>query len=350
LLADAVDVVAGRDRPILAYVLADLDKRGFLDRDSADIARDLGVDRARVAAVLDRIQSVAPPGLASRGIRDCLARQLDAIERTGDVPPVVRPLLDHLEHLAEGRFGVIAAAIGTSIEDTKAGWAFIRDKLRPAAGLEEAGSAPPPPPPDLVVAEAADHSLAAHLIDDPRARLAVDGPFLRLARGTQPGPITAHVTDAERRDAQVWVARARQFLRQLERRRSTLEIVATAAANYQAHFFSHGAAQHRPLTRAELAEQLGLHESTVSRAVKGKVVRAPDGRMLPLAALFGSSVAAIEALRELLARPDRPAHDSALAAELHDRGFSVARRTVAKYRRLLVAPLAPATEPGFARR
>ena len=118
----------------------------------------------------------------------------------------------------------------------------------------------------------------------------------------------------------------------LDRRADALQRVADVLAHRQRDFVLRGPRWHRPLTRAQVARELGLHPSTVSRAVRGAVAAVPRGRMLPLAAFFGGAVSAREALADLLHGQDPPRTDADAVARLSRDGFVVARRTVAKYR------------------
>jgi RNA polymerase sigma-54 factor len=114
--------------------------------------------------------------------------------------------------------------------------------------------------------------------------------------------------------------------------------VGEALALHQDDFLTHGPAHLRPLTRAQLARELGVHESTVGRAVAGKHALLPDAGVIALAAFFAAPRDARDALRELIACEPHPLADGALATALQRRGFHVARRTVAKYRESLGIP------------
>jgi RNA polymerase sigma-54 factor len=336
LLADAADLLGPGDRQVAEYVLADLDGRGLLDRDPASIGRDLAVDVGRVERVLASLRAAGPPGLAAPSIRECLAEQLAAIERSEGPLPAVECLLDHLEDLACGREGRVGVGLGLTVEQLREAVTVVRQRLRPFAVLG-GDAAPPPPPPDLEVIAGPDEPLRAESLFDPRGGVAVDSVYRDVARGT--GALGSRASVADRRHARQWLARAATFLAQLDRRQSTLEAVATRAVRHQADFVALGPAHHRPLTRAAVATDLHLHESTVSRAVKDKIVQLPDGRVLPLATMFGASTSVMEALRDLLATSEHPVSDDGLAAELTRRGHHVARRTVTKYRHALgVAP------------
>jgi RNA polymerase sigma-54 factor len=142
--------------------------------------------------------------------------------------------------------------------------------------------------------------------------------------------------------------RARAFMRRLAERWSTIRRVVEALADEQREFLVDGPIALRPLTRAQLAARLGVHESTVSRAVAGRSALLPSGRVVPLSAFFTAALSAQEALRRIVARERQALSDDELAAELARRGHRIARRTVAKYRALLGIPPSAQRETSFA--
>jgi RNA polymerase sigma-54 factor len=172
--------------------------------------------------------------------------------------------------------------------------------------------------PDVLVYRAADGALSVEVADSRWYGLAVAATPRRL-RG-----------DAE---AAAWLGdhqrAARDLIRQLDSRATVLRRVATAAVAHQVEFLQRGPAAHRDLTRADVATTVALHPSTVSRAVAGKALRIPDGRVLELTALFGRAVPVKSRIAELARRR---LSDEGLRAALAAEGHVLARRTVAKYR------------------
>jgi RNA polymerase sigma-54 factor len=133
----------------------------------------------------------------------------------------------------------------------------------------------------------------------------------------------------------VWLGRARMFIAAVNQRWLTLERIGQAFIRYQETFLEAGPRFLKPMTQAWMAADLGLHESTISRAVSGKIIQLPDGCLRPLADLFDPSLAAKEAIRQLLVRTETPLTDREIAACLQSQGLPLARRTVAKYRQQL---------------
>jgi RNA polymerase sigma-54 factor len=232
----------------------------------------------------------------------------------------------HLEALGDGQYGKIATALGVDRTEVVAALEFIRAHLTPdpAAALGPA-TRPPPLEPDIAIRETHD-GLAVEVLERGRLRLIVS-PLYEQALAT---PRPAHEHDLIRRQ----LLAARAFIERLEQRWRTMVRVAEVAVGRQRAFILDG----RPpvaLTRAHVADELGLHESTVSRAVAGRSLLLPSGRVVAFARLFGRSHAPQEALAQLVAAETRPKSDAVLARELSGLGYALARRTVAKYREQL---------------
>jgi RNA polymerase sigma-54 factor len=323
VLAELRLVVAEEDLALADWIVGSLDGHGYCRDGPAEVAASLGVDRCRVEGVLRLAREVAGPGLAARDLRECLLLQLDALERAGKQPHrLARPIVaDHLASVARGALTLVAAALGASASEVGAAVEFIRVELAPYPLVERstrsggAGDAPRATP-DLVVHER-DGRLEVEASEGPLP-VVVDPLYARLA------PSDPVVRDE--------VVRARSFLTRLERRQRTLARVGGYVVERQELAVREGLHRLKPLTRAKVAHALELHESTVSRAVAGKHVLVPSGRLLPLACFFDAAAPARQALAAIVATEERPLSDASLAERLAERGIPVARRTVAKYR------------------
>jgi RNA polymerase sigma-54 factor len=338
LLTEAGPLVPTRDRWLAAYLVAELDDRGLLGRDGPALAAELGVDAERVAGALDAIRTVGPAGIAAVDVRDCLLRQLEPFEARGEAPRLLRPIIaEHLDDLARGRLGEIAATLGAGEAGVVAARDFLRRRLRPSAAPAEPADLAVPAPPDVVIrVDPADpERFEVEVVQTVRAGAQLDPVWVGLARD---GRRAGRLSGAEHRRMLADLARARAFLRRLHERSSTLARIAGHVAHRQRGYLRHGPVAHAPLTRAQVAADLGIHESTVSRATAGKRVRLPDGRVVSFADLFGSARSAREQLAAIVSGEPRPLSDGELAAELRGRGHDVARRTVAKYRGQLGIP------------
>jgi RNA polymerase sigma-54 factor len=334
LLQEVAPLLRRGDRAIAVYLVRSLDERGFLDATVDEVAAALAVKPERVAYVLRQIQETEPAGVAARDVRECLLLQLDRHRERDPLWKLARRVVDeHLPLLGRGLYGELARTLGVERSDVLAARDFIRSGLSPypAVGAQPAAFAPPLVP-DVVVQETED-GFAVELVEPERFQLVVSPAYDRAA---------AEPLSLEEREMVMRQLRAaREFIDRLEQRWNTMRAVAELAVERQHAFVRRGVRHLVPLTRAEIAESLGVHESTVSRAVAGRNVALPSGRVVPLASFFDASSAPRDALAELLANEERPKSDAELADDLASLGFVLARRTVAKYReRLGVLPSA----------
>jgi RNA polymerase sigma-54 factor len=144
----------------------------------------------------------------------------------------------------------------------------------------------------------------------------------------------------DREHVQQYLTRAREFIDNLNQRRKTLKLIIEAVAAEQGRFLEEGTHALKPLTRLSVAHRLGLHESTVGRAVTGKYALIPAGDVIPCDMFFDASLSVKEVIKDLLAEenPRKPYSDEQISIELSKRGIQIARRTVTKYREALKVP------------
>jgi RNA polymerase sigma-54 factor len=322
------------EAPIVEYVIDNLDEHGLLDRSCARLAAELGVAEPAVARVLDAIRRSGPPGIGATSVTECLLLQLDALGLTDDRARLARAVIaDHLPALARGHFASIATALGVSRTQVRQVLDLIRRRLRPYPAFN--GNAPVVSSyvvPDVVVREH-DTQPGAFTVE------LVEAALMRLR--VRPGPRRPATGGSEAGEAAESVPRAKSFLAQLHDRWDTLRRVAELAVQRQREFLVDGPAALKPLTRAEVAAALDLHESTVSRAVADKYALLPSGTIVPLSRFFGVSGGVDEELRKLLESADGPMSDQRLAERLREAGYPIARRTVAKHRARLGFAAAP---------
>ncbi|MDR5655263.1 RNA polymerase sigma-54 factor [Ruixingdingia sedimenti] len=318
----------GPARDLALHFLDVLEPSGWLGAPVAEVARRAGAGEAEALAVLARLQRIEPRGLFARSLAECLRLQA---EEAGELDAVMAVLLDRLDLLAAGDLATLARLAGVAEAEVAARARALR-RLDPKPGAHFAAAPAPPPAcpkaPDLRVVRDAGGDWQV-MLDDLSLPLATlrDGP----------------AEDRARREAA-------RVLAMVERRNATLLRIVAAIAQRQAAALEGGAERLRPLRQADLAEDLGLHESTVSRALAGLRIGTPGGEM-PVTAFFSGTAAdgvAVAQVRAALARlvaaedPAAPLGDGALAERLADEGLAVARRTVAKYRGQLGIPPAAA--------
>jgi len=322
---------------IAEYLLGCLDARGYLALPVELLAADLARPVGEVEAVRQRLLALEPPGVAARGLAECLLAQLQA---SGEAQGLAARLLaEDLRLLAARRYGRLATRLGTTSRAVAAAAERIRRLApRPLSGLGGPGA--PPILPDLRIDEIAggyEVSLEEYFI--PRLRLAA--PPAGVRRQSQAGAFL-----------RVQRSQARWLLGSLAARRRTLMRLARLITLEQQGFLRHGVTALRPLSYREGAARLGLHESTVARAVRGKYVQTPRGiyalrfffdRGLGGGGASAPTRAAVAArIRALVSGepPEAPFSDAELARRLRREGVQMARRTVAKYRDRMDIPRA----------
>jgi RNA polymerase sigma-54 factor len=310
--------IPARDVRIAEYVVGSLDHHGRLEAGCQEMAAALGADESAVLRVLAAVRQNGPPGVGATSAAECLLLQLDSLDLVDDAARALarRVIAGHLPALACGRLAAIASALRVDQDSVAAVLRLIRERLRPYPAFE--GGAPQPNArivPDLVIRARpeAPGEFEVELVEPRRLRLGIAPGYLRQPDKTR-------------------LAEARQLLGQLRDRWETLRRVATCTIERQKDFVRQGPAGLRPLTRAEVAETLGLPQSTVSRATAGKYAVLPSHRIVPMAAFYSASGGLAEELRRLVAAEDRPLSDGELAGLLGAQGYQVARRTVTKYR------------------
>jgi RNA polymerase sigma-54 factor len=261
--------------------------------------------------VITSLRRAGWPGLCAGSLAESLSLQAYA---TGAAPPPeVRALL------TAGLDTLVTPGATVPAESGRA-LSWLRAHI--AAEVFDDAAPPPRSPVDLVVRRAGA-TVRAEVVAGPWSAARVATSY-RAAAG-EPGVDAA-------------VHRADRFLTAVERREATVQRVGDVVAVRQAGRMTGDRAAQRPLTRREVAQELGLHESTVSRVVAGKSVGLPTGETVALASLFGPGHDVHDCLREVIGAERIPLSDSALASALGRRGHRVARRTVAKYRAELGIP------------
>ena len=323
----------------LAEALVDeLNPDGRLSAPLFEIADRYGVVMAKVEAALALVQACEPAGVGARSLGECFALQLD--ER-GLLDPAMRLICAHLPDIAGPGRARLIELTGLDPEGFAARLALLRD-LDPRPGLAYAADATAPVIVPDVLVRASGSGWRVDLNAETLPRVLVNDIYA--------SEISASGEEAARfistcRQAAGWLVRA------LEQRAQSVLKVSEALLRHQRGYFENGEMALRPLTMATLAEEIGIHESTVSRVVANKYVMSPQG-VRALRDFFSQGVSATGAgdgfaaqavqarLRRLVQEEDpaRPLSDDALVRILRGDGVDIARRTVAKYRDLMGIP------------
>ncbi len=345
---------SARDRALVELLIDALDEDGYLYQPLDDLLAicpseaEIELDELRTALTL--LQSFDPPGVGARTVSECLNLQLCALARGTPALKAAVPLAraivsEHLPLLAARDFLKLRRALGCTDDELRAAHQLIRT-LQPHPGVAFGDARADYVVPDVFVRKVKNRWTAV-LNPDVMPRLRVNQAYAdilkrdRSARGTE---------GSDRAQWTTRVQEARWLIRNIQQRFDTILRVSQAIVDRQHNFFTHGEIAMRPLVLREIADTVGLHESTISRVTANKYMATPFG-VFELKYFFGSHVAteaggsasstAIRALiKQLIGAEDtlNPLSDSKLAELLGEQGIVVARRTVAKYREAMKIP------------
>ena len=356
--------LAPEDAAVLRFLIESLNDDGYLEDSLAQLAATLVDDDDELDALdtlvhrfnlaLRLLQSMEPAGVGARNLCECLTLQLKALPAAGaprhSGEPTIQTALallaqpDALDWLARRDVRRMTQAIGQGEPAVRAALAVIA-QLEPKPGRRFADVERLVIVPDVIVSAGggAHPRLHVQLNPDVLPRLRVHEAYAHALRGGKDG--AGHAALSQR------LQEARWFIRNIQQRFDTILRVARAIVERQRSFFTHGELAMRPLVQRELAEALGVHESTISRVTTAKYMATPRGTF-ELKYFFGSALgteaggnASSTAVRALIKQfiaaedPRRPLSDQRLAEMLKEQGIDCARRTVAKYREALkIAP------------
>lgn len=337
LRAQAGEALGGEDRAIAEHIIAQIDETGWLITPIADVARAAGVETARVEEILAVVQTFDPAGVAARSLSECLALQAKDADR---YDPAMARLIDNLDYLAKGNFAALKRICGVDDED-------LADMIRelraydPKPGCRFQGSDQVDGiVPDIFVARRGT-KWAVELNTATLPRVLVNRTYYaELSAGPQDRKSKAWLSECLQ--SANWLTKA------LDQRARTIVKVASEIVTQQEGFFRAGVSQLRPLTLRQVAEAIGMHESTVSRVTSNKYLSCERG-LFELKYFFTSGIRATgdaaagesvsaeavkSRIRALIAEeePARILSDDQLVERLRAEGLDLARRTVAKYR------------------
>ena len=334
-----------RDGPLIEYLVGNLDDDGRLRFDMTETVELFDAEPARIERIISALQAMEPVGVGARDLRECLLIQLDYIEGQGVHQSFVREVIGRfLTELSEHKHSQIAFALGTTTESIHQVGEFIRHNLNPFpargrldGGTLGGGETAGPISPDVIITRSASPEgvvdYEVEVVESRRFYLRVNPDYEGLS--TTMAARDAALNDADRRHIQHYVSRARLFIANIKQRRQTLGRITRCIVRLQRDFLDEGVRHLHPLTRAKVATELGMHESTVSRATAAKFVMLPTGQVIPFSNFFVANLSVKDVIKDLIDHEAAPLTDQDIAAQLATRGFPVARRTVAKYREQL---------------
>jgi len=335
-----VDLADPADRLIGLHLVDALDDNGYLAADLADIAISLGCEPDRVERTLDRMQRFDPPGIFARDLAECLRLQL--IDRNR-FDPAMAALLANLDLLARREFSTLRKVCGVTQEDLIEMIDEIK-ALNPKPAQLFDYTVAQPVTPDVTVRRSAEHGWLVELNTETLPRVLINNRYYaEVSRRANSKQDKEYISECYQ--SANWLVRA------LHQRAQTILKVATEVVKRQEAFLENGVRDLKPLVLRDIAQELEIHESTVSRVTNNKYIATPRG-IFELKYFFtfavgdagGEGAKSAEAIRfrikELIDSEtvDNVLSDDKIVSILRGRGVDIARRTVAKYRESMHIP------------
>ena len=333
-----------RDRAVARFIIEALDDDGYLRQDLADLADSVDLEpeltEEELLVALRLVQSLDRPGLGARSLSECLLLQVNALPADTPGRDVARQIVEHhLERLARREQAELQKQIGCTAEELRVACALVR-KLDPKPGNCYGRTEDNYVVPDVIVRQVRNKWVVTiNPAVQPRARIhRMYAELFAQSAGASRSPLAQQLQEA------------RWLIRNAQQRFDTIQRVAECIVAHQKAFFQYGEIALKPMVLRDVADELGLHESTISRATGNKYMATPRGifefkhffpRELSTESGGTCSAAAVRALlKEMIAAENTrdPLSDVTLAKMLADQGVLVARRTVAKYRHLMKVP------------
>ena len=320
-------------------IIGSIDESGYLRTQLPDIASTANASPEQVNEALKLVQSFDPPGIGARDLKECLLLQLER-QKSQD-KRLLKLIKYHLEDIGKNRLPQVARIMRISIEELTGLVEKIKD-LNPYPGSAVSPDNTVFVIPELSV-EKVNDDFQITLNDEQIPHLRISRMYMNLLEDPN--------TPKETRDyIREKIISGKMLIRSLEQRQSTIQRIAQVIVDSQHDFLVKGIEYMRPLTMQQVADKLGLHETTISRAIANKYIQTPIG-LFEFKFFFSggyqtdegevlSSKSIKEKIRDLILKEDRekPLSDSKLSTMLKKAGLSVARRTVAKYREEMDIP------------
>lgn len=321
-----------QEEAVAVALIGNINDEGYLKNyDLHALAEQLDNDVEYVEEVLEMVQQFDPIGVGARDLRECLLIQARFLE----LGSIVEDVIDrHLPNLEKKNYGAIARDLDLEMDEVIE-TAKIISQLEPRPGRPFAGEAPRYITPDIYIKKDDDGVLKAVLNEDGMPRLKISQFYRNALKQANGSEAKKYVT--EKLNSAQWL------IRSIQQRQKTIVKVTDSIIRHQGDFFEKGVEHLKPLILRDVAEDIGMHESTVSRVTTNKYVHTPQG-IYELKFFFNSSITteggdlASEAvkskIRQIIAseNPKKPYSDQKLVGLLGEDGVKIARRTVAKYR------------------
>jgi len=324
---------------IAEEIVGNIDEQGYLKSSVEEIAAACKADPAAVESILEKVQGLEPPGVGARNLQEALLLQLKRKELHDSLAATI--VKSHLPLLEKRDWNQLAKTLNLDLaEIKKAAETIVR--LEPRPGRSFYAAEPTAVTPDAVVRlnEEQDPPLTIEILQERIPQLRISAYYRKLLQDKTLDAKTKEFLKSKLQNAM-------DFLKAIGQRKSTLHEITLSIVKEQTEFFEKGFSHLKPLRLKDIAQNLNIHESTVSRAISGKYIQTPQGT-IPYRSFFSSRVdttsGEAESQRSIMAKikkiistedPAKPLSDQEIVKILQKEGMVIARRTVAKYRDLL---------------
>ncbi|MSR76862.1 MAG: RNA polymerase sigma-54 factor [Candidatus Omnitrophica bacterium] len=331
--------LSGKDFKIAQEIIGNLDERGYVAATLDEIAASCQTSQDRVKKVLAKLQELDPPGIFARDLQETLLIQLRK-KNPASPPRAVQIVSDHFAFLAKHDWQSIAKKIGVEVDEVRKAGALIAS-LEPHPGRMFYGEVSLAVIPDVIVLfdEEDNTKLKMDLRDEIIPQIRINPYYRKLLRDDK-------TDETAKKYIREKIQSAMDFMNAMKLRGSTLREIAEVIVKSQRDFFSRGFTHLKPMRLKDISSELGIHESTVSRAIRGKYMSTPQGT-IPLRSFFSTKIETADGegesqksmtmkIKQMIAEedPKHPLSDQAVANRLKTEGMNLARRTVTKYREL----------------
>ena len=335
VLRQAAAELATEDRLLAAYILTHLDEDGFLTTTPLEVARYHHRLPSEIIDLIEKLKRCDPVGVCSANPTEAMLTQVEVLSENMNVPALTREVVaNHLHQMSQHHYPEIARALGTSTQQIQKIAAFISENLNPFPARAHWGDVRNPNSNDSLVFHQPD-ILIYHLNENPANPLVVE--IILPIRGTlRVNPLfKSSLKQLEQDKTEEWrgdIEKANLLIKCIQQRSNALRLLLEKLVVIQKEYILHGDLDMKPLTRAEIARLLDMHESTISRAVSSKTVQLPNKKIVPLSIFFDRSLSYRTLIKQMIEDEDHAMSDSEIQGLLKEQGIEIARRTVAKYR------------------
>jgi RNA polymerase sigma-54 factor len=335
VLRQIVSELDADDHLIAAHILTSINEDGLLQVQPIEISRYHHISLSRVEKIIETIQKADPIGVGSQTAEEALSIQLKVLKENGESIPenAEVAITEGMSYLSRHQYTDLSKLLKISTAEAERIAKFISSNLNPFPGRahwgdaqHKNGSPPVYHQPDIIIKylyPGKDSTLVVEILLPMRGTLQINDLFRKTIKNAPDESLDQWKKDLEN---------ANLLIKCIQQRNNTMQRLMTYLADFQRDFIIKGDKYLRPITRAAVSQILDVHESTISRAVAGKCLQLPTGRIIPLSKFFDRSLSIRAHINEMIKSENQPYTDSQIAEKLLEMDFKVARRTVAKYR------------------